>query len=219
MQLFLDSAIPKDIEKAYATGLIDGVTTNPSLASKAKMPYKQIVEEILQIVKGPVSLETISTDFDGIVKEAAKLAKLSKNIVVKIPCTPSGYRATKELSSEGVNINMTLCFSLNQAILAAKAGAYFVSPFVGRLDDISEHSGDELIKEIKKVYDLHQFKTKILAASIRDTEHVENVALLGADIATLPLNVFENMFNHQLTDKGLQKFLEDWNSAGLSLPV
>lgn len=212
MKIFIDSADINEIKSAWETGLIDGVTTNPTLASKINKPYIEAVREILEIVDGSVSVEVLSTSFIDMFKEGVSLAKLSKNVAVKIPCTKDGFKACKELSKEKINVNMTLCFSLNQALLAAKAGAYFVSPFIGRLDDIAEHTGDELIKEIRKVYDTYGFKTKILAASIRDTDHVEIASLLGADIATVPYKIFEEMFNHQLTDSGLKKFLKDYST-------
>lgn len=219
MQLFIDSADPQDVRLAWETGVIDGVTTNPSLAAKVGKPYKEIVEKILDIVDGPVSLETISTNYQGIVDEAKKLSSLSKNVVVKIPCIPEGFRATKILAKDKIKVNMTLCFSVNQALLAAKVGAFYVSPFIGRLDDVAEHSGDALIKDIRTVYDNYNFETKILDASIRDAYHVQQSAIMGADIATIPFNVLDELYKHPLTDKGLAKFLQDWEKSGLKLPV
>lgn len=219
MLLFIDSADPKEIREAHDWGIIDGVTTNPSLAAKISRPYREIISEILEIINGPVSLEVISTDYEGILTEAYSLAKLQRNVVVKIPCTQAGYKATKTLSEDGINVNMTLCFSLNQALLAAKVGAEYISPFIGRLDDIKFHTGDELTQEIRKVYDNYQFKTKILDASIRDAEHVAMAALSGADAATVPFTVLKELHEHPLTKKGLDKFLLDWKEAGLELPI
>lgn len=219
MQLFIDSADPKEIREAWEWGIIDGVTTNPSLTAKVNKPYKEIVREILKIVDGPVSLETISTDYDGIIREARALSRISKNVVVKVPCIQEGFKATKALSEAGIKVNMTLCFSVSQALLAAKVGAFYVSPFIGRLDDISEHSGDELVIDIKRVYENYNFETKILDASIRDVEHVERSAIMGADIATVPFRVLKELFDHPLTYKGLEKFLNDWDEAGLQLPI
>lgn len=219
MQLFIDSADPKEIKEAWGWGIIDGVTTNPSLAAKVNKPYKEIVKKIFKIVDGPVSLETISTDYEGIIKEARALSRISKNVVVKVPCIQEGFKATRALSKGGLRVNMTLCFSVGQALLAAKVGAFYISPFIGRLDDISEHSGDELVLDIKKVYENYGFQTKILDASIRDVEHVERSAIIGADIATVPFRVLKELFDHPLTYKGLEKFLSDWDDAGLQLPI
>lgn len=224
MLLFIDSADPTEIKTAWDWGIIDGVTTNPSLAAKSEAArsgksYKEIVSEILSIVDGPVSLETIATDYDGILKEARALHKLSKNVIVKIPCTQDGFKATKALSAEKIRVNMTLCFSVNQALLAAKVGAYYVSPFIGRLDDIQDDLGDQLIEDIVQVYQNYNFETKILDASIRDTEHVARSAEMGADIATVPLKVLSELHKHPLTDKGLESFLADWKTSGLELPI
>lgn len=219
MQLFIDSADPKEIKQAYEWGFLDGVTTNPSLAAKVGRPYKEIVEEILSIVTGPVSLETIATDFEGMVKEARSLAGIKDNVYAKIPCTMEGFAATKKLASEGIKVNMTLCFSVNQALLAAKSGAGFISPFLGRVDDVLDGGGSELLSSIRAVYDNYDFQTKILAASIRDSAHVAIAAELGADIATVPFKVLSDLHKHPLTDTGLKKFLADWEKSGLKLPL
>lgn len=210
MKLFLDTADIEEIKKAKE--FIDGVTTNPSLASKEGKDFKTLIKEISRVINGPVSAEVISTDYDGMVKEAMKLARLSKNIVVKIPMTQDGMKATKHLSKRGIKINVTLIFSVNQAILAAKAGATYASPFLGRLDDIGMN-GLSLIEDIRIAYDNYEFKTKIIAASVRSAEQVKECSLIGAEIATIPPKILWQLFNHPLTDKGLEKFLEDWNKA------
>ena len=219
MQLFIDSADPKEIQEAMSWGYIDGVTTNPSLAAKVGKPYKEIVSEILQMVEGPVSLETIATDYEGIISEGRALAKLAENVVVKIPCILEGYKAAKTLGEEGINVNMTLCFSASQALLAAKVNATYISPFMGRMDDIYPDAGDKLIEDIVDIYDTYGFETLVLDASIRDVEHVTKSALMGADVATVPFKVLEKLYTHSLTDKGLDKFLSDWKSSGLELPL
>lgn len=219
MQLFIDSADPKEIKEAHSWGFLDGVTTNPSLAAKVGRPYNEIVKEILDIVDGPVSLETIATDLDGMLKEARALAKIKDNVYAKIPCTLEGFAATKKLAAEGIKVNMTLCFSVNQALLAAKSGAAYISPFLGRVDDIQDGAGTELLADIRTVYDNYDFETKILAASIRDTAHVAIAAELGADIATVPFKVLRDMVQHPQTDTGLKKFLDDWEKSGLKLPI
>lgn len=218
MKIFIDSADPTQIRQAYEAGIIDGVTTNPSLAAKTGRPYSEIVQEIFDIVEGPVSLEVIATEYEGMVEQGVKLAKLHKNVVVKIPCTPVGIRATKTLKEKKIKVNVTLVFSIAQALLVGKVGADYCSPFVGRLDDIDDVSGDELVAAIRTVYDNYGFETKILAASIRDVEHVEYMAIIGADVVTVPFEVITEMFDHSLTTKGLNKFLQDWNEAGLQLP-
>lgn len=190
-------------------GLIDGVTTNPTLAAKAGRKYDDILKDICAIVDGPVSAETISLDFDGMMKEAHHFAKIHKNIVIKIPMTFTGMKAVRQCAKEGLRTNVTLMFSPNQALLAAKAGATYVSPFVGRLDDISEE-GMELIRQIRQIYDNYEFKTKILVASIRNPVHVRDSALIGADTATIPYAVIKQLANHTLTDVGIEKFLKDW---------
>ena len=219
MKLFIDSADPSEIKEALSWGYADGVTTNPSLAAKVGRPYSEIVQEILSLVTGDVSLETIATNAETIINEAYSLCELGEQVVVKIPCTSDGYKAASTLSDEGIRINMTLCFSVNQALLAAKVGAKYVSPFIGRIDDISDHGGDNLIADIRTVYDNYGFKTQILAASVRDKEHVARAALLGADAATVPFNVLKALHHHKLTDSGLEKFLDDWQTSGLELPT
>ncbi len=213
MQLYIDSAVPQEVEKMVTLGIIDGVTTNPSLAVKAGMTYKEAVAKILKIVPDNVSLEVLSTDADGMITEARKLVKLGSNVVVKLPTTEEGLKALKALAQEGVRINMTLVFSANQALLVAKLGAYIVSPFVGRLDDIGQ-TGIDLIDEIRRIYNNYDFKTKILFASVRSPLHVKQAALIGADIATCPIDVLEKLVKHPLTNTGLKKFLEDFAASG-----
>ncbi len=212
MQIFIDSAEVSEIKKAADLNLCDGVTTNPSLIMKAGRDYNETLKEICSIVKGPVSAETISLDAEGMVKEGIAFSKIAKNIIIKVPMTPEGMKACQRLTKHGLKVNVTLCFSANQALLAAKSGAFIISPFVGRLDDIGE-VGMDLIKEIRLIYDNYGFKTQILVASVRNTAHVLESAKIGADIATLPYSVFEQMFNHKLTDAGIKKFLEDWEKV------
>jgi len=209
MKFFIDTANIDEIKEAAALGVLDGVTTNPSLVSKEGKDFRKLLDEILKIVDGPVSAEVIATDYDGIVKEGRDLAKIHKNIVVKIPLIKEGLKACKTLTSEGIKVNVTLCFSPNQAILAAKAGATYVSPFVGRLDDIST-SGMDLISQIVQIYRNYNYKTQVLVASVRHPLHVVESALIGADVCTIPFDVIKKMFNHPLTDIGLEKFLSDW---------
>ena len=212
MQLFIDSADVSEIRRAAETGNCDGVTTNPSLIMKAGRDYNEALKEICSIIKGPVSAETISTDANGMVKEGIAFSKIAKNIVVKVPMTIEGMKACQMLSKKGIRVNVTLVFSANQALLAAKSGAFIASPFVGRLDDAGK-VGMDLIKDIRKIYDNYKFTTQILVASVRHPEHVLESALIGADIATLPYSVFEQIFNHPLTDSGIKKFLEDWEKV------
>jgi transaldolase len=209
MKFFIDTANIDEIKEAAALGVLDGVTTNPSLVSKEGKDFRKLLDEILKIVDGPVSAEVISTDYDGILKEGRDLAKIHKNIVVKIPLIKEGLKACKTLTSEGIKVNVTLCFSPNQAILAAKAGATYVSPFVGRLDDIST-DGMDLISQIVQIYRNYNYKTQVLVASVRHPLHVVESALIGADVCTIPFDVIKKMFNHPLTDIGLEKFLSDW---------
>ena len=212
MKLFLDSGNLDEIKKANSTGLLDGITTNPSLIAKEHIDFDELVKEILQIFKGTdkiINLEVINTVSEKMIEEGQRLAKISKNIVVKIPCTQEGLKACNILSKKGIRINITLCFSAAQALLAAKAGAYYISPFIGRLDDINQ-DGMELIKEIKTIYNNYGFKTQILVASIRLPRQVVDAALIGADIVTVPYNIFEKLIQHPLTDIGLEKFLDDW---------
>ena len=212
MKIFLDTANLSEIREAAATGLIDGITTNPSLVAKEGRSFKEILKEITSLVKGPISAEVVSTDYEGMIREAKPLAELHKNIVIKVPLTVDGLRACQTLSSQGTKVNVTLCFSANQALLAAKSGATFISPFVGRLDDVSEY-GMGLIKDIVKIYQNYGFKTEVLAASIRNPVHVLEAALVGAHVATMPMSVFQMLFKHPLTDRGLEKFLADWKKA------
>jgi len=209
MKFFIDSANINHIREAASYGLLDGVTTNPSLVAKEGKNFRELLEEIVKIVDGPISAEVVSTDYEGILKEARELSKIHKNIVVKIPLIKEGIKAVKTLSSEGIKTNVTLCFSAPQAILAAKAGATYVSPFVGRLDDIG-HEGMALIAQIVQIYRNYNFKTEIIVASVRHPLHVVEAAMMGAHIATIPFDVIEKLFKHPLTDIGLEKFLSDW---------
>ncbi len=212
MKIFLDSSNLNEIQKAFSTGLLDGITTNPSLIAKENLDFNYLVKEILQIFKGTdkiINLEVTETLFSKMVEEGEKLSRISKNIVIKLPCTEEGLKACKILNKKGIRINITLCFSSAQALLAAKAGAYFISPFIGRLDDINQ-DGMELIKEIKIIYNNYGYKTQILVASIRSPRQVVDAALIGADVATMPYSIFEKLIKHPLTDNGLEKFLDDW---------
>ncbi|TCK04512.1 fructose-6-phosphate aldolase [Phorcysia thermohydrogeniphila] len=209
MKFFIDTADINEIKAAMEMGMVDGVTTNPTLISKTGRPFLEVAKEIVETVPGPVSLEVVSLDTQGMVDEARRLAKLGDNVVIKIPMTTEGLKAVKILSQEGIKTNVTLVFSPLQAILAAKAGATYVSPFVGRLDDIG-HDGMELISQIVQIYDNYGFDTEIIVASIRHPQHVLQAALIGADIATIPFKVIKQLAKHPLTDVGLQRFLEDW---------
>lgn len=209
MKIFIDTASVKDIKEAVGLGIIDGVTTNPTLVAKEGRPAPEILKEICSLVSGPVSAEVISMDAAGMVKEAQELTKIAKNIVVKIPLIKEGLKAVKNLSGQGIKTNVTLCFSASQALLAAKAGADFVSPFIGRLDDISQR-GMDLICDIKTIYENYDFKTEIIVASVRNPMHVVEAALVGADIATIPFAVIEQLVKHPLTDIGVQRFLDDY---------
>ncbi|ACX73304.1 transaldolase [Methanocaldococcus vulcanius M7] len=209
MKFFLDTANVEDIKKYAELGLVDGVTTNPTLVAKEGRDFYEVVKEICQIVEGPVSAEVISTDAEGMVKEARDLSKIADNIVIKIPMTKDGMKAVKILSSEGIKTNVTLVFSPLQALLAAKAGATYVSPFVGRLDDIG-HVGMKLVEDVVKIYKNYDIKTEVIVASVRHPWHVLEAAKIGADIATLPPAVMDKLFNHPLTDIGLERFLRDW---------
>ncbi|OQX88208.1 MAG: fructose-6-phosphate aldolase [Candidatus Omnitrophica bacterium 4484_70.2] len=209
MKIFIDTANLEEIKKANSLGILDGVTTNPTLLAKEKNePFRQL-EEICRIVDGPVSAEVIALDCEGMVKEAKKLVEISSNIVIKIPSTVEGLKATKILTSLGIKTNLTLCFSPSQAILVAKAGATYVSPFVGRLDDIS-WEGMDLVRDIRLIYDNYHFSTQILVASIRHPIHFLEALRIGADCATLPFYVIEKLMQHPLTEKGIQRFLDDW---------
>ena len=212
MKFFIDTANTKEIKEAWELGVIDGVTTNPSLISKEKKEPIKLLREICEIVDGPVSAEVVSLDAEGMVKEAKKLARIHKNIVVKVPMTKDGLKATKVLSKLKIKTNVTLIFSPNQALLAAKAGATFVSPFVGRLDDIT-HYGMELVSQILEIYDNYAFDTEVIVASIRNPLHVLDAALMGAHIATIPFSVIDQLSKHPLTDIGIEKFLKDWEKV------
>lgn len=216
MKFFVDTADTKDIADLAATGLIDGVTTNPSLIAKSGRPFAEVIAEICALTLGPVSAEVVATDYDGMIKEGRKLAKIAANVTVKLPLTLDGLKACKTLTGEGTQVNVTLCFSANQALLAAKAGATFISPFIGRLDDINL-DGMELIQEIRQIYDNYLFDTEILAASIRTPNHVKLCALVGADVMTAPPAVIKSLVNHPLTDKGLETFLADAKKAGIKV--
>ncbi|MBI5776463.1 MAG: fructose-6-phosphate aldolase [Nitrospirae bacterium] len=213
MKFFLDTANVKEIYEAANLGMLDGVTTNPSLVVKEGRSFKEMLQEICKIVDGPISAEVVSVEADAMVKEGRELAKIHKNIVVKCPLIPEGIKATKKLSSEGIRVNVTLCFSPTQAILAAKAGAWCVSPFIGRLDDISS-SGMELIRQIITIYKNYDYKTLVLVASVRHPQHVVDAALIGGHICTMPFSIFQQLFKHPLTDLGLKKFLDDWKAKG-----
>tara|TARA_R110000868_G_scaffold26691_38_gene102633 strand:- start:1361 stop:2014 length:654 start_codon:yes stop_codon:yes gene_type:complete len=216
MKFFVDTADIKEITEMNDTGLLDGVTTNPSLIMKSGRDILEVTKEICQIVEGPVSAEVTATEYDGMMKEAAVLAKIADNICIKLPLTLDGLKACKALTSDGHKTNVTLCFSANQALLAAKAGATFVSPFVGRLDDMSV-DGMDLIADIRIIFDNYDFQTQILAASIRTVEHVRQAALIGADVVTAPPATLKALVKHPLTDKGLAAFLEDWKKTGQSI--
>jgi len=212
MKFFIDTANIKEIEEAKKMGLIDGVTTNPSLMAKEGGDVNEIAKKICELVDGPVSLEVLSTDFEGMVKEARELVKFGPNVVIKIPMTEEGIKASYFLEKEGIPTNVTLVFSLNQALLVGKIGASYVSPFVGRLDDIGEQ-GMELVREIVQVYKNYDFKTEIIVASVRHPEHVRRAALYGAHIATIPFKVIKKLAAHPLTDIGLEKFLNDFKKV------
>ena len=213
MKFFVDTADVAEIKELAATGLLDGVTTNPSLVAKAKRDFKEIIAEICEAVPGPVSAEVAATDLDGMLKEGRALAKIAKNVTVKVPLTWDGLKACRALAGDGTMVNVTLCFSANQALLAAKAGAAFISPFVGRLDDI-DIEGMDLIRDIRQIYDNYAFTTEILAASIRTPNHVTQAALAGADVATIPPAIIKKLADHPLTKSGLEQFVKDWASTG-----
>ncbi len=217
MKFFVDTADVAVIQELAATGLLDGVTTNPSLVAKEGRDFKTVVREICEVVSGPVSAEVAATDFEGMVAEGRVLAAIAKNVCVKVPLTWDGLKACRMLTSEGYMVNVTLCFSANQALLAAKAGATFVSPFIGRLDDIGL-DGMELIREIRAIYDNYtELTTDILAASIRTVNHVRQAALIGADVATVPPATLKALVKHPLTEQGLQQFVADWKKTGQSI--
>jgi transaldolase len=209
MKFFIDTANIEEITKGVAMGMVDGVTTNPSLIAKESKPFEKIIKEICRIVDGPVSAEVVSLEADGMLREARKLAKIADNIVIKIPMVVEGLKAVKVLAAEGIKTNVTLVFSAAQALLAAKAGATFVSPFVGRLDDIGS-TGMDLISDIVTIYDNYGYQSEIIVASIRSPQHVLDAALIGADIATIPYKVIAQLAKHPLTDAGIEQFLADW---------
>jgi transaldolase len=212
MKLFIDSGNIKDIQTLVPLGIIDGITTNPTLLSKEPGDYRENLKKICQIVQGPTSAEVTETDADAMIKQGRDLAKIDSWIVVKVPLTRDGIKACKALSSEGIKVNVTLCFSPSQALLAAKVGATYISPFVGRLDDVASH-GMELIRDIVEIYENYNFKTEVLVASTRSPMHIVEAARMGADICTCPPAVIDALFNHPLTDVGLKKFLADWDKA------
>lgn len=212
MKIFIDTAKISEIKEAAAMGLLDGVTTNPSLVAKEGKDFRKLLDEILAIVDGPVSAEVISTDYEGIVKEGKELAAIHKNIVIKVPLIKEGLKAVKTFSDLGIKTNVTLCFSPSQALLAAKAGATYISPFVGRLDDISTN-GMELIEQIVTIYRNYAYATEVLVASIRHPLHFVEACLIGADVCTIPFGVIEKLYNHPLTTIGLETFLNDWNKS------
>ena len=216
MKLFLDTADINEITDLNKTGMVDGITTNPSLIAKSGRNIIQTIEEICGIVSGPVSAEVTATDYDGMMHEGARLAEIASNVTVKLPLTEDGLRACATLSNNNIMVNVTLCFSSAQALLAAKAGASFISPFVGRLDDIGA-DGMNLISEIAEIYANYDYSTEILVASVRGVQHVVDAALIGADVATIPPKIMSQMYKHPLTDKGLADFLSDWESTGQSI--
>ncbi len=212
MKFFIDTANIDEIKEAATLGILDGVTTNPSLVAKEGKNFRELLDEIIKLVDGPISAEVVSTDYEGIIKEGRALAAIHKNIVVKVPLIKEGLKAVKTFSEEGIKTNVTLCFSPTQALLAAKAGATYISPFVGRLDDIS-HSGMDLVSQIINIYDNYGYETEVLVASIRHPLHLVEAAQMGADVATMPFDVINKLFNHPLTDIGLAKFLSDWKKS------
>lgn len=215
MLFFLDTADVREIETGLEWGMVDGVTTNPSLIAKQGKPYLPTVQEIARLVPGPVSGEVLATDYEGMLEQGRRLAALAQNVVVKLPLGPPGLRAVRTLGSEGIRTNVTLCFSAAQALLAAKAGATYISPFIGRIDDVGQ-DGMVLIEEIVEIYSHYDFDTQVLVASVRHPIHVVQAAQLGAEVATLPFQVLEKLYRHPLTDKGLASFLADWEKTGRS---
>ncbi|MDD2778462.1 MAG: fructose-6-phosphate aldolase [Methanocellales archaeon] len=212
MKIFIDTANVEEIRKATNWGVIDGVTTNPSLVAKEGREFTELIREVISIIDGPISVEVISTDVEGMIKEAVELSEWSSNIVVKIPMIPEGLKAVKVLSAKKIKTNVTLVFSVNQALLAAKARATYVSTFVGRLDDIG-HEGMQIVREMVEIFNIYDFSTEVIAASIRHPMHVIEAAKAGAHVATIPFTVIEKMFKHPLTDIGLKRFLEDWKKV------
>jgi transaldolase len=212
MKFFIDTADINEIRQAQDMGLLDGVTTNPSLIAQTGRSFEDVIVEICEVVDGPISAEVVSTNFDGMITEAKKLTAIHSNIVVKIPLIPEGLKATRWCTDNGIKTNVTLCFSAVQALMAAKAGATYISPFVGRLDDI-QHEGMELIRQIVQIYDNYMFKTEVLVASIRSPMHVQESALAGAHVSTIPFGILSKLAHHPLTDSGLQRFLADWEKV------
>jgi transaldolase len=215
MQFFLDTAEIQEIETGLLWGMVDGITTNPSLIAKAGKPYLPTVQAIAKLVPGPVSGEVLATEYDEIMSQGHRLAALADNVVVKVPLTPDGLRAVAALKKEGIRTNVTLCFSATQALLAAKAGAAYISPFVGRLDDVAEE-GMELIEQVVTIYRNYEFDTKVLVASVRHPIHIVQAGMLGADVATIPFKVLEQLYKHPLTDIGLDRFTSDWKKTGMT---
>lgn len=213
MEFFLDTADLQQIETGLSWGMVDGVTTNPSLIAQRGLPYLETVQRVAEMVDGPVSGEVLATDLEGMLEQGRRLAGLAENVVVKVPLGPAGLTAVQRFAAEGIRCNVTLCFSATQALLAAKAGAAYISPFVGRLDDAGQ-SGMGLIEEIVTIYENYGFETRVLVASVRHQQHMLEAALLGADVATLPFKVLEQMYRHPLTDVGLKRFLADWQATG-----
>tara|TARA_Y100000590_G_C15619540_1_gene977030 strand:- start:114 stop:773 length:660 start_codon:yes stop_codon:yes gene_type:complete len=216
MKFFVDTANIQEIENLLPTGFIDGVTTNPSLIAKQGKDMKEIIRNICSIVSGPVSAEVTATKYEDMLKEGEYLAAIAKNIAVKVPLTPDGLKACRKLRENNILVNVTLCFSAGQALLAAKAGASFISPFVGRLDDIGE-KGMNLIEDIVIIYENYAFETEVLVASVRSVQHIIDAALIGAHVATVPAKIIQELYKHQLTDKGLKAFLDDWKKTGQSI--
>ncbi len=216
MKFFVDTAVVSEIAELNDYGLLDGVTTNPSLIAKSGRDFKEVIAEICALVEGPVSAEVASMVYEGMVAEGEHLAKIAKNVVIKLPLTLPGLKACRYFAQKGIKTNVTLCFTANQALLAAKAGATYISPFLGRLDDINI-DGMDLIRDIREIYDNYGFETQILAASIRSANHVKEAALAGADVATIPPNVIKGLANHVLTDKGLEQFAKDWAATGQTI--
>ncbi len=212
MKLFIDTADIEEIRQAADMGVIDGVTTNPSLIAKTGKPFRQVLDEIVAIIDGPISAEVVALDAEGMIREGKELAEIHSNIVIKVPLTVDGLKACKALSDEGIAVNQTLCFSPMQALLSAKAGAAYISPFVGRLDDIA-HDGMELIRQIVEIYGNYGFGTEVLVASVRNPIHLLESALIGADVATVPFKVIKQLAKHPLTDIGLENFLKDWENV------
>ena len=216
MKFFVDTADTAEIKSFASSGLLDGVTTNPSLVAKTGKKFGDVIREICAMVPGPVSAEVAATDYDGMMREASVLREIAKNVAIKVPLTPDGLRACKRLTSDGTMVNVTLCFPAAQALLAAKAGASFISPFVGRLDDVGQ-SGMAVVAEIMQIYNAYHFRTEVLVASVRHPIHVIEAAKLGAHVATVPPPVLRSLFNHPLTDKGLAAFLADWGKTGQTI--